>query len=68
MFKESKQIETNINKIKNTIELNKINENQELVELKLVFWDESTNRKEYLENSERAKNYQKVVLIFKRMN
>ena len=26
MFKESKQIETNINKIKNTIELNKINE------------------------------------------
>lgn len=34
MFKESKQIETNINKIKNTIELMK---NQELIELKLVF-------------------------------
>lgn len=60
MFKESKQIKTDINKIKNTIELNKINEKSRVDRTETCFSGMSRlTEKEYLENSERAKNYQK---------
>lgn len=60
MFKESKQIETNINKIKNTIELNKIIENTRVDRTETCFSGKSRlTEKEYLENSERAKKLSK---------
>ncbi|CDE98539.1 unknown [Clostridium sp. CAG:628] len=60
MFKESKQIETNINKIKNTIELNKIIENSRVDRTETCFSGKSRlTEKEYLENSERAKKLSK---------
>jgi hypothetical protein len=60
MFKESKQIETNINKIKNTIELNKINEKSRVDRTETCFSGMSRlTEKEYLENSERAKKLSK---------
>ena len=60
MFKESKQIETNINKIKNTIELNKINEKSRVGRTETCFSGKSRlTEKEYLENSERAKKLSK---------
>ena len=60
MFKESKQIETNINKIKNTIELNKINEKSRVGRTETCFSGMSRlTEKEYLENSERAKKLSK---------
>lgn len=60
MFKESKQIETNINKIKNTIELNKIIENSRVDRTETCFSGKSIlTEKEYLENSERAKKLSK---------
>lgn len=60
MFKESKQIKTNINKIKNTIELNKINEKSRVDRTETCFSGKSRlTEKEYLENSERAKKLSK---------
>ena len=60
MFKESKQIETNINKIKNTIELNKINEESRVDRTETCFSGMSRlTEREYLENSERAKKLSK---------
>lgn len=60
MFKESKQIKTDINKIKNTIELNKINENSRVDRTETCFSGKSRlTEKEYLENSERAKKLSK---------
>ena len=60
MFKESKQIETNINKIKNTIELNKIIENSRVDRTETCFSGKSRlTEKEYLENSEREKKLSK---------
>lgn len=60
MFKESKQIETNINKIKNTIELNKIIENSRVDRTETCFSGKSRlTEKEYLENCERAKKLSK---------
>ena len=60
MFKESKQIETNINKIKNTIELNKINEKSRVDRTETCFSGMSRlTEREYLENSERAKEISK---------
>lgn len=60
MFKESKQIETNINKIKNNIELNKIIENSRVDRTETCFSGKSRlTEKEYLENSERAKKLSK---------
>lgn len=60
MFKESKQIETNINKIKNTIELNRIIENSRVDRTETCFSGKSRlTEKEYLENSERAKKLSK---------
>ena len=60
MFKESKQIKTDINKIKNTIELNKINEKSRVDRTETCFsWMSRLTEKEYLENSERAKKLSK---------
>ncbi len=60
MFKESKQIKTDINKIKNTIELNKIIENSRVDRTETCFSGKSRlTEKEYLENSERAKKLSK---------
>ena len=60
MFKESKQIKTDINKIKNTIELNKINEKSRVDRTETCFSGMSRlTEKEYLENSERAKKLSK---------
>ena len=60
MFKESKQIKTDINKIKNTIELNKIIENSRVDRIETCFSGMSRlTEKEYLENSERAKKLSK---------
>lgn len=60
MFKESKQIKTDINKIKNTIELNKIIENSRVDRTETCFSGMSRlTEKEYLENSERAKKLSK---------
>ena len=60
MFKESKQIETNINKIKNTIELNRIIEKSRVDRTETCFSGMSRlTEKEYLENSERAKKLSK---------
>lgn len=60
MFKESKQIEININKIKNTIELNKINEKSRVDRTETCFSGMSRlTEREYLENSERAKKLSK---------
>lgn len=60
MFKESKRIETDINKIKNTIELNKIIENSRVDRTETCFSGKSRlTEKEYLENSERAKKLSK---------
>lgn len=60
MFKESKQIKTDINKIKNTIELNKINEKPRVDRTETCFSGKSRlTEKEYLENSERAKKLSK---------
>ena len=60
MFKESKQIKTDINKIKNTIELNRINENSRVDRTETCFSGKSRlTEKEYLENSERAKKLSK---------
>lgn len=60
MFKESKQIKTDINKIKNTIELNKINEKSRVDRTETCFSRKSRlTEKEYLENSERAKKLSK---------
>ena len=60
MFKESKQIKTDINKIKNTIELNKINEKSRVDRSETCFSGMSRlTEKEYLENSERAKKLSK---------
>lgn len=60
MFKESKQIKTDINKIKNTIELNRINEKSRVDRTETCFSGMSRlTEKEYLENSERAKKLSK---------
>lgn len=60
MFKESKRIETDINKIKNNIELNKIIENSRVDRTETCFSGKSRlTEKEYLENSERAKKLSK---------
>lgn len=60
MFKESKQIKTDINKIKNTIELNKINEKSRVDRTETCFSGMSRlTEKEYLENSERTKKLSK---------
>lgn len=60
MFKESKQIKTDINKIKNTIELNKINEKSRVDRTETCFSGMSRlTEKEYLENIERAKKLSK---------
>ena len=60
MFKESKQIKTDINKIKNTIELNKIIENSRVDRTETCFSGKSRlTEKVYLENSERAKKLSK---------
>lgn len=60
MFKESKRIETDINKIKNTIELNKIIENSRVDRTETCFSGKSRlTEKEDLENSERAKKLSK---------
>ncbi len=60
MFKESKQIKTDINKIKNTIELNKIIENSRVDRTETCFSGKSRlTEKEYLENSERTKKLSK---------
>lgn len=60
MFKESKQIKTDINKIKNTIELNKINEKSRVDRTETCFSGMSRlTEREYLENSERAKKLSK---------
>lgn len=60
MFKESKQIKTDINKIKNTIELNKIIENSRVDRTETCFSGmRRLTEKEYLENSERAKKLSK---------
>lgn len=60
MFKESKQIKTDINKIKNSIELNKINEKSRVDRTETCFSGMSRlTEKEYLENSERAKKLSK---------
>ena len=60
MFKESKQIETNINKIKNTIELNRIIEKSRVDRTETCFSGMSRLiEKEYLENYERAKKLSK---------
>lgn len=60
MFKESKQINNCVDKIKNNIELNKINEKSRVDRTETCFSGMSRlTEKEYLENSERAKKLSK---------
>lgn len=60
MFKESKHINNCVDKIKNTIELNKINEKSRVDRTETCFSGMSRlTEKEYLENSERAKKLSK---------
>ncbi len=60
MFKESKHINNCVNKIKNNIELNKINEKSKIDRTETCFYGSSRlTEKEYLENSERAKKLSK---------
>ena len=60
MFKESKHINNCVDKIKNNIELNKINEKSRIDRTETCFSGMSQlTEKEYLENSERAKKLSK---------